>query len=97
MVLVVSVWYCSGTDVCMVHWWHWCVCGAMVALVSVWHCSGTGVCMVHWCSCGTGVCMLHWCSGVTGVCAAKPRILEIQIMFSGRVQPAQAALPDYIK
>ena len=52
----------------------------------------------NWC-----VCLVHWCVLVSvlfgalvcaGVCAAKPRILEIQIMFSARLLPA--LLPPFL-
>ena len=76
---------------------HWCLCGVVMAVVSVfvvqWY---SGVCVVHWCVWYSGVCVVQWCVCGTVVCAAKPGILEIQIMFSARLLPVQPALPPFL-
>ena len=64
---------------------HWCLCGVVMAVVSVF--------VVQWYS---GVCVVQWCVCGTVVCAAKPGILEIQIMFSARLLPVQPALPPFL-
>ena len=63
-----SLWCSSGnTDVCVVQWCWWCLCGTVVAMMSVWCTGGTGVCVVqwwHWCLYGTVVALVFvWCTG----------------------------------